>query len=142
MRRITAGLVSCVVAVAALELLGGAQRTPPNKVADFMRLKLTHAQRLLEGLAVEDFDAIVKHAQELSLLSQEATWKVLQTEEYLQHSLEFRRTAYAIKKAGEDKNLDGAALAYVDMTMKCINCHKYVRGVRTASGGSAEARSR
>ena len=48
----------------------------------------------------------------------------------MEHSVEFRRTADAITAAAKKKNLDGAALAYVDMTMKCVNCHKYVRGVR------------
>ena len=28
--------------------------------------------------------------------------------------------------------LTKAALAYVDVTMKCVNCHKYVRQVRMA----------
>ncbi len=110
-----------------------AQTEQPNKVADFMRLKLTHAQAVLEGIAREDFDGIAIHSQALSLLSQEANWKVLQTEDYLEHSIEFRRTADAITEAAKKKNLDGAALAYVDMTMKCVNCHKYVRGVRMAT---------
>lgn len=105
----------------------------PNRVGDFMQLKLTHAQKVLEGLATEDFDAIAKHAQNLSLLSQESNWKVLQTAEYLEHSVDFRKTADAMGAAAKKENLDGAALAYVDMTMKCLNCHKYVRGVRTAS---------
>ena len=45
-----------------------------NKVSEFMRAKLTHSQRVLEGLTIEDFDLIAKHAQEMSLLSQAATW--------------------------------------------------------------------
>lgn len=109
----------------------GAALAPP-KVRNFMKLKLSHAQGLLEGIAMEDFDAIIKHSQDLSLLSREVTWRVLQTEDYLQHSVEFRRAADAVNAAGKKKNLDGAALAYVDLTMKCVYCHKYVRGVRTA----------
>jgi hypothetical protein len=33
-------------------------------------------------------------------------------------------------KMAKDKNLDGAALAYVQLTMSCVNCHKYVREIR------------
>ena len=51
----------------------------PNRVGEFMKAKLQHAQRVLEGLATEDFDLIAKHSQEMSLLSQAATWQVLQT---------------------------------------------------------------
>lgn len=104
----------------------------PNNVGEFMRLKLDHAKQVLEGLALEDFDRIAKNAQDMSLLSQAASWQVLQTPEYMQQSIEFRRTADAITKAAQDENLDGAALAYVELTMKCVNCHKYVRGVRMA----------
>ncbi|MBX3415165.1 MAG: hypothetical protein KF708_20945 [Pirellulales bacterium] len=106
------------------------QRAKPNEVADFMQLKLRHSQEVLEGLAVEDFDQIAKNAQDLSLLSQAASWNVLQTEEYLQQSGEFRRTADALTKAAKEKNLDAAAIRYVELTMKCVHCHKYVRGVR------------
>jgi hypothetical protein len=107
---------------------------PRESVRAFMRPKLSHSQNLLEGLTLEQFEVIKKEAQALSLLSREAEWNVLQTEDYLHYSSEFRRAADAIRDAAARKNLDGAALAYVEMTMKCINCHKYVRGVRTADG--------
>ena len=104
----------------------------PNQVRTFMRSKLNHSQQVLEGLSTEDYDTIAKHAQDLSLLSLASNWQVLQTEEYVQQSREFRRAADALRDAAKKKNLDGAALAYVDMTMKCINCHKYVRSTRVA----------
>jgi cytochrome c556 len=113
-------------------LAGVGQPEQPNDVGEFMRLKLEHSQEVLEGLALEDFDQIAKNAQDISLLSQAASWQVLQTPEYLEQSTEFRRTADALTRAAQEKNLDGAALAYVSMTMKCVTCHKYVRGVRMA----------
>ena len=118
-----------LVAVAAA-LCGGEEQ--PNQVREFMRRKLPHSQKVLEGLVTEDFESIAKHAQELSLISQAATWQVLQTPDYLDHSTEFRRAADRLTEAARKKNLDGAALAYIDVTMSCINCHKYVRGVRIA----------
>jgi len=133
---------SIVVAVglflAAAGILAAAGQTQePNDVGEFMRLKLDHSKNVLEGLALEDFDLIAKNAQDMSLLSLAASWQVLQTPEYLQQSNEFRRTADALTKAAQDENLDGAALAYVELTMKCVNCHKYVRGVRMADARPA-----
>jgi cytochrome c556 len=121
------GIVMIGIGVA---LCGGAE--PPNQVREFMRRKLTHSEQVLEGLATEDFKSIAQHAQQLSLLSQATTWQVLQTADYLDHSSEFRRAADRLTEAARKKNLDGAALAYVDMTMSCINCHKYVRETRAA----------
>jgi len=99
----------------------------------FMRAKLDHSQKVLEGLAVDDMEMVAKHSQELALLSHAANWQVMQTEDYLNHSLEFRRAANAVTKAAREKNVDGATLAYVSMTMSCVKCHKYVRGIRMAS---------
>jgi len=93
----------------------------------FMQAKLRHAEKTLEGLAKEDYDLIVQHSQAISLLCVDEQWMVLQTAEYKQRSDEFRRTVNAITDAARKKNLDAAALAYVDATMKCISCHKYVR---------------
>ncbi len=126
-------LIYILAALVFLAVLVAIARTePPNNVRDFMRAKLADSQKVLEGLTTEDFDLIAKNSQAMSLLSQATNWQVLQTQEYLQQSQDFRRTADALTEAARKKNLDGAALAYVELTMKCINCHKYVRRVRMA----------
>jgi hypothetical protein len=102
-------------------------------VKDFMRGKLIHMQKVLEGITIEDYDLIRSNANQMALLSKATQWRVLQTDAYQQHSAEFRRSAEAVVEAAKKKNLDGAALAYVDMTMKCVTCHKYVRSVRMAN---------
>jgi len=121
-----------VLAVVVLLASWGTILAQPNRLSEFMSLKLKHSQKLLEGLVKEDFTVIASEAQSLSLLSREENWNVMQTEDYLEHSVAFRRAAEEIKKAANEKNLEGAALGYVEMTMKCVRCHKYVRGVRTA----------
>jgi len=103
-----------------------------DNLRTFMRLKLKHAQEVLEGLSVENYDQIAEGAQEIGLLSQASQWQVLQTPEYVRRSTEFRRAAEAISKAAKDRNLDGATLGYVNVTMKCVACHKYVRSVQNA----------
>ena len=132
---------SLVVVVAALSMLPWrAEAQESDKVAIFMRAKLEQSQKVLEGLALEDFDKIAKHSQEMSLLSQASTWQVLQTTEYHDRSVEFRRSVDALTEAARKKNLEGAALAYVDVTMKCVSCHKYVRKVRMAKVGDPKER--
>jgi hypothetical protein len=131
MRSLALTGILAVIFGGLLVVAGNSDPPPTNKVGDYMRVKLTHCQKVLEGLTIEDFDEIAKNSQAMSLLSQTSNWQVLQTAEYLQQSQDFRRTADAVTEAAKTKNLDGAALAYVELTMKCINCHKYVRGVRT-----------
>jgi len=109
----------------------------PDQVAAFMRAKLAHSQDVLEGLAVEDFDLIDKGAQRLSLASEDASWQVLQTEDYARQSAEFRRSCDSLRKAAKARNLDGAALAWMEVTMKCVQCHKYVRDEREPADGTS-----
>jgi cytochrome c556 len=118
-------------AVAALAALSSAPAAAAAQdVSAFMRLKLGHAEKTLEGLAKEDFDLIIKHSQAISLLCEDQLWMVLQTPEYRERSNDFRRSVNAITDAARKKNLEAATLAYVDSTLKCVSCHKYVRGAR------------
>ena len=109
-----------------------------NQVRDFMRLKLDHSKEVLDGLTTEDYKKISKNAQSMSLLSQASNWQVLQTPEYLQQSREFQRLADELAEAGRDNELDRATLAYVQMTMKCVACHKYVRSVALGQVGELD----
>jgi len=106
---------------------------PVADISTFMRLKLSHTQKVLEGIALEDFESIAKNAQSMSLLAEDAKWRVFQTPEYRRHSDEFQQICRTLQKSAEAKNLDGAALAYVQLTMTCVNCHKYTRGIRMAA---------
>ena len=102
-----------------------------DKLSAFMTIKLRHAERVLEGLATEDYGLIAKSSQAMSLLCEDEMWTVLQTPEYRERSSEFRRSVDAITEAARKKNLEAATLSYVDSTMKCVSCHKYVRKART-----------
>ena len=105
-------------------------RAQKPTTSQIMKLKLTHAQKILEGIAREDFDSIGSNAQALSLLSHESNWRVFQTVEYNEYSADFRRVAGRVQRHAKEKNLDAAALDYVQLTVNCVNCHKYVRSAR------------
>jgi cytochrome c556 len=113
-------------------LSSGQSQEPKKDRNPIMQMKLSHAQKVLEGIALNDFNLIEKHADELIILSNKAEWKVLPTRDYLLQSNEFRRNAELLTKAAKGKNLDGATLAYVQLTMSCVSCHKHVREVRMA----------
>ncbi len=130
MKQFTVITLVALLSIAFLTRPGHSGKDDP--VETFMRAKLVHSQNVVEGLTTEDFDMIAKGAQEMSLLSQATRWQVLQTPEYIRRGSEFRRAAEKLKTEAKEKDLDGALLAYVDVTMKCVECHKYVRGVQNA----------
>lgn len=100
---------------------------PPHRITPLMKMKLDKSKAILEGLTLEDFDAIAKNAKALKLLSLESGWNVLQTPEYVTQSQEFRRTAEMIAEAAKEKNISRATLGYVSMTVRCVECHSYMR---------------
>jgi hypothetical protein len=114
---------------AGIPMLSG-HGAEPKKVSEIMQQKLKHSQAVLEGLAMKDFKKISKSADELLFLTQEEEWKVLRTPDYVNYSNEFRRNVQALRKNAKDENLDACALSYVEMTLSCVRCHKYVREVR------------
>jgi cytochrome c556 len=129
-------LVTILLAAAAGLSLALAQTKRNPAAKEFMRDKLELSQRVLEGLATEDYDLIIAKATRLSAMSKEADWRVFENPDYDQQSLTFRRHVNSLVKAAKDKNLDAATLAYVRVTMSCVDCHKLVRGKLVASANA------
>ncbi len=111
--------------LAAFVLIARSQNVTPTH--DLMRKKLDHAQSVLEGIALSDFDMIAGNATKLSALSNEGAWRAYDTPEYVEQSALFRRTVEKLRKAAREGNLDAATLAYTKMTFSCVECHKYLR---------------
>jgi cytochrome c556 len=118
-------LVLCAAAMGAL-----AQDEPLKSRAVFMRQKLELSKNVLEGLATENYELIDKNAKLLKRASMAAEWEVKGMpipNEYTAFTAEFQRLCADLTKAAQNKNLDGATLAYVRLTTNCVDCHKYVR---------------
>jgi hypothetical protein len=92
--------------------------------------KLKNAQVLMEGMALADYGKIRRSADELIQLSKTAEWMIHKTPRYEVYSNDFRRAVETIYQKAKDQNIDGVALAYVDMTLSCVRCHQYVRELR------------
>jgi hypothetical protein len=119
---------SAVVAAALPGLRGGEQKPPTRR--EFMREKLEFSKLVLEGLTVENFDMIAKNSRALRMLSAAAEWEVPtipNANEYVVFTGEFQRLCEELSKNARDKNIDGATLSYLRLTISCVNCHKYVR---------------
>jgi hypothetical protein len=106
-----------------------------QEMSGLMKRKLENSQKVLEGIVTNDFGKIAKHADELITIGKQAEWKVLKTPEYELFSNDFRRSATELVKNAKGKNLDGVALAYVNLTFTCVRCHKYVREARKVQIG-------
>lgn len=134
MRRLILWIVVVVFVVAVFGPLirgfGVKAAQPKPEDATIMQKKLTHAQKLLEGIALADLAKIGEHTRQLSQLSKLAEFTVYKTPQYELHANEFRRALEDIQRGVNQKSLDAATLGYMDMTLSCVRCHKHVREVR------------
>jgi hypothetical protein len=122
-------IIAAGVSVLFANVVSG-QPDEKKKLQQLMQRKLKHAQKILEGIAVKDFEQIAESAAELTTVSKAAEFAVVKSPSYEILSNEFRRLTESLHRQGKEKNLDGAALSYVDLTLNCVKCHKYVREVR------------
>ena len=136
MKRSTIAVTLAVSLASTCWLTSGGHAAPRPDLRDFMRVKLKHSQKVLEGLVLNDFTLVAKNAQDMSLLSLDETWQVMTTPEYLEYSRKFRVATDALSSAAKRNNLEQSTVAFNQMTTRCVECHKYVRDVRMARAGN------
>ncbi|APZ94955.1 hypothetical protein [Fuerstiella marisgermanici] len=95
----------------------------------FMQQKLAASSRILEGLMTDDLKSVAVNADKLLEMSKEERWRASNDMMYLQHSTQFRNAVADLYNKADKRSIDGASLAWVNVTMSCIKCHEWVRNV-------------
>jgi len=113
-----------------------------GRVAIFMRAKLASSQSVLEGLVTEKFDLVIRGGQRMILMSKAAEWNAGEGDVYKRDTARFVDAAEELIKHAKAKNIEGATLSYLQLTMSCVDCHKHVRATRVAAGETVPPRSR
>ena len=98
----------------------------------FMQQKLDASSEILKGLMIEDYKLIQKNADVLLKMSRQERWRASNDMMYLQNSNQFRNTVEELRTKAIRKSTDGASLAWVNVTMSCIQCHNWVRNIMLA----------
>ena len=96
-------------------------------ISIFMRMKLDASQKILAGLALEDFELIQEGANKLEDMSAAEKWRVTNDPFFREHSNDFQKIAKRLAKNAKEGKLEGSALTWLEATMQCIECHKWTR---------------
>lgn len=124
-------ITACLLCLIAIKTASVTSQEPgQTRSAGLMRLKLEPAKKILEGIALADFQMVRTNSEQLRKLALDADWMVMQTEAYHQHSQEFQSSLNLISRMSDESDLDGVTLAYMQMTMRCVQCHKMMRDDR------------
>ena len=104
------------------------QGAPKEQPTSFwMKKKLEYSQNILGGIANADFDKIVENAEAMRGLSKVEGFIRGQTPGYRTQLHIFEESADEIIRQGKKDSVDGAALAFTQLTISCVNCHKHLR---------------
>lgn len=98
-------------------------------LSKFMRQKLAASNSVLEGLVMDDLKAVTKASDKLLQMSMTEKWRVTNDPTYARFSKDYQRTVERLKAKSKQGTVDGAALAWMDVTLSCIECHEWVRNV-------------
>lgn len=118
-----------VLAATGCLAAGPAQGPQLNRV---MREKLGHTQKILEAVVTSDWIGLETHSRELERLTNDPGWMVLRLPEYKRHSAAFLEAIQTLHRAAAQRDLETTPKAYVDLTLRCVDCHRYLARERMA----------
>ena len=93
----------------------------------WMEKKLAYSQTLLRGLATGDFRAIEMSGRQLSTLNRVEGFVRNRNDDYRAHLNTFQQVCNEIVRQAKKENLEGSTLAFNQLTVSCVNCHRSMR---------------
>lgn len=123
-------IFSLLVGTWPLARLAGQEKAVAGKeqpVSFWMKKKLDYSQNILAGIATADFDKIVENAEAMRKLSSVEGFIRGQTPGYRTQLHIFEESADEIIRQAKKDNVEGTALAFTQLTVSCVNCHKHLR---------------
>jgi hypothetical protein len=106
--------------------------TQTTDVSRVMREKLQHSERLLDAVVTSNWAQLEIHSLALDRLTDDPRWTILKYPEYATYSLAFKRAVHDLHEAAVQRDLDEAPHAYNTVTLRCVECHRYLARARIA----------
>jgi hypothetical protein len=107
--------------------------TPSIEPSVWMRKKLDYSRNILAGLASEDFEKIAQNAEAMQGMSTLEGFIRGRMPGYRTQLQVFQSANEELMKQAQKDNVEGAALAFTQLTISCVNCHKQLRDTQTSA---------
>ena len=108
------------------------EQAKEQPLSKFMKQKLVSSEQILRGLMMDDMQLVQSSAKKLLRMSRSEGWRASNDMLYLQHSIKFQNAADDLLNKAKARSMDGVSLAWIKVTMSCINCHEWVRDTALA----------
>ncbi len=121
---VAATLAAIAMVLIAARVAGAAE---PEEPSFWMKKKMEYSEKILAGLAKADFEAIEKNAMSMNGLSQIEQWVRASSPGYKSQLTAFRSANKSLIRFAQEEDIDGATLAFMQLTQSCVQCHKLIR---------------
>ena len=113
-----------------------AEQVEQKPISFWMEKKLEHSQAILRGLAMGDFEDVKYNASRLKVLNRVEGFVRRKNPNYRAHLNTFSRVSAEIERQAVKQNIEGATLAFNQLTVSCVDCHKSLRSDDAAAVGT------
>ncbi len=101
--------------------------TAEQPMSVWMERKLGYSQDLLKALAMGDFDSMELNAERMQLISKIEGFVRKQNVSYTTQLRVFELANRDLIRQAKKKNIEGATLAFQQLTSSCVACHVTLR---------------
>jgi cytochrome c556 len=101
--------------------------TNERPMSFWMAQKIEHSKKILEALTKEDYASVEAEANHLRKLGKIEGFVRRKDQAYLRHQQTFDSSLIEIAAQAKEQNVEGAVLAFNQLTTSCIACHKTLR---------------
>lgn len=98
-----------------------------HKPSIWMKQKLKHSQKIFAGMVEGDLFAVEESARILKFTSRLENFVKARHKGYRAQLKDFQVANNKILKGAKEKDIDKVTLAYNQMTVSCVACHKQLR---------------
>ena len=110
--------------------IGQEKQTPEPAATQpsvWMKRKLEYSRNILAGLTSEDFDTVADNAKAMQAMSTFEGFIRGKMPGYRTQLQVFQSANEQIIEQAQKDNVEGATLAFTQLTISCVNCHKQLR---------------
>ena len=122
--------LSIVIAVITAAATNGDDKPekPSDKESYWMRKKLELSCDIMTALARGEMETVADRGRTMKKLSAIEGWaRRTDAVEYRKQLKYFQKINSTLIQQAEEDNLDGATLAFTQLTVSCVNCHKVLQ---------------
>jgi len=102
-------------------------KASPKSIQKMMQDKQAHMNQVFAKLVRGQVPKIQTEAETLRMISAVNSWHMAEDEEFIRYNKNFQEALRTLELRSKEGNPDATYLAYIQVGMVCMQCHKHVR---------------